>query len=124
MLCCARAAADRRRTEYGDEERGGRDILHDDEHEDSHGEEKGDGEADLLATLGWQAEDEHADEEEQDAGEEQVEEVEERTTGDLDGEDDLRRATAMSQRLTTRDEPNNERKTNQLITPIRSGEPH
>ena len=73
-----------------DDERRRRDGLRDDQQEHGEGEEDGDAQGDLLATVGWEVEDEDREEGDEEAGDDEVDGVEERQAADVEGVGDVR----------------------------------
>ena len=69
----------------GDDQRGGRDDLGDEEEEHGEGEEDGDAEGDLLPAVGGQVEDQHGEEGDEQAGDDEVDGVEEGKSPDVEG---------------------------------------
>jgi len=76
--------------DQGDDERGGRDGLGDDEEEDGERQQHGDAQRDLLAAVGRQVEDEHGEEGDEEARDDHVDGVEERQPADVQRVRDVR----------------------------------
>ena len=73
-----------------DDQRGGRDDLRDEQQEDGEREQHGDAERDLLAAVGGQVEDEHREAGDEQAGDDEVDGVEERQATDDEVVGDVR----------------------------------
>jgi len=67
----------------GDDQRGGRNGLGDHQEKDSQGEEHRDAECHLLPTVGGQVEDKHSEEGDEQAGDDEVDGVEQRQATDV-----------------------------------------
>lgn len=73
----------------GDDQRCGGDGLCDDEQENSEGEQDRDTERDLLSTVRWEIENQHCEERDEEAGDDEVDGVEERQAPDVEGVGDV-----------------------------------
>lgn len=73
----------------GYDQRGGGDGLGYDEEEDRQRQQDGDAQRDFLSTVGWQVEDEHGEEGDQQAGDDHVDGVEKRQAADVQGVGDI-----------------------------------
>ena len=73
-----------------DDQRRGGDGLRDNEQEHSEGEQDGDTERDLLTTVRWEIENQHCEERDEEAGDDEVDGVEERQAPDVEGVGDVR----------------------------------
>lgn len=72
-----------------DDQRCGGDGLCDNKQEHSEGEQDGDTERDLLSTVRWEIENQHCEERDEEAGDDEVDGVEEWQTPDVEGVGDV-----------------------------------
>ena len=73
-----------------DDQRGGGDGLGDDQQEHGERQQHGDAQGDLLAAVGRQVEDQHGEEGDEQAGDDEVDGVEEGQAADVEGVGDVR----------------------------------
>lgn len=72
-----------------DDQRSGGDCLGYNEQEHSEGEQDGDTERDLLSTVGWEIENQHCEERDEEAGDDEVNGVKEGQPPDVEGVGDV-----------------------------------